>query len=197
MKFVLASNSPRRKKILSQFGLNPIITSHKFNEASIDENLSPEEYCKLISKGKLHSIISDWDSFPVISADTIVVIDNIILEKPIDKDDALRMLNCLSGKEHLVITAVNFCYKNKDIEFSFIEKTFVKFNILDQKDILYYVDTYNPYDKSGSYGIQDFSAVFVESIKGCFFNVMGLPLSTLFQYLKKFDLVNFPLDIGG
>jgi len=197
MKLVLASNSPRRKKILSQFELDLVIVPHRFNEESIDKDLPPKDYCQLVSRGKLNSIADDYSGYPVLSADTIVAIDENILEKPTDRDDALRMLASLSGREHLVLTAVNLIYKDKDVSFSFIEETLVTFNQLDKREMVYYIDKYKPYDKSGAYGIQDFSAIFVHSIKGCFFNVMGLPLSTLFQYFKKFDLTQFPLHTGN
>ena len=197
MNFVLASNSPRRHQLLTQFDLNLIIASHTFDENSISKNENPEEYCKLIAKGKAMSLCDNYPDHSVLSADTIVVIDDIILEKPIDRDDAIRMLNLLSAREHKVITAVSLFYKNKNINFSFIEKTIVTFNSLSKEEIFYYIDKYKPYDKSGAYGIQDFSSIFVKSINGCYFNVMGLPLSTLFQYLKKFDLVQFPFNTGN
>tara|TARA_Y100001970_G_C14184651_1_gene831854 strand:- start:90 stop:683 length:594 start_codon:yes stop_codon:yes gene_type:complete len=196
MKFVLASDSPRRKQLLSQFNLDLLIKPHQFNEASVEKEGCPLEYCMSISKGKAQSLISQYPASPILSADTVVTIDGKILEKPIDKDEAFNMLTILSGREHKVITGVSLFYRDKKINFSFSEETIVKFISLTNKEILYYIEQYEPYDKSGAYGIQDFSAIFVESIKGCFFNVMGLPLSTLFQYLKKFDLVQFPLNTG-
>ena len=197
MKFVLASKSPRRHQLLTQFDLDLMFASHTFDENSVSKNQDPEEYCRLISKGKTESVCDDYPDHSVLSADTIVVIDDIILEKPIDRDDAIRMLNLLSAREHKVITAVSLFCKNKNTSFSFIEKTLVTFNPLSKEEISYYVDRYKPYDKSGAYGIQDFSSIFVKSINGCYFNVMGLPLSTLFQYLKKFDLVQIPFDTGS
>jgi len=194
MKFILASSSPRRKQLLSQFDLDLIIKSHAFDETSISRSVSPKEYCKLISIGKAESLSENHIDSPILSADTIVTIDDLILEKPSNRDEAVTMLNLLSGRKHKVITGVSLIYSNKDIRFSFTEETLVAFNLLTQEEIFYYIDKYSPYDKSGAYGIQDFSSIFVKSIEGCFFNVMGLPLSTLFQYLKKFDLVRFPLS---
>ena len=197
MKFVLASNSPRRHQLLTQFDLDLMIASHTFDESSVRKNQDPEEYCRLISRGKAESLYDNYPNYSVLSADTIVVIDDVILEKPIDRDDAIRMLNLLSAREHKVITAVSLLCKNKSTSFSFIEKTLVTFNPLSKEEISYYIDKYKPYDKSGAYGIQDFSSIFVKSINGCYFNVMGLPLSTLFQYLKKFDLVQIPFNTGS
>ena len=195
MKLILASSSPRRHQLLSQFDLDLIIKSHAFDENSVDSDKEgPEEYCRLISKGKAESLCHEYPDFPILSADTIVTIDDIVLEKPIDRLDAIRMLRLLSGREHEVITGVSLSYRDKNIKFSFIEKTLVSFNPLIDQEIFYFIDKYKPYDKSGAYGIQDFSSIFVNFINGCFFNVMGLPLSTLFQYLKKFDLIKFPLS---
>ena len=197
MKFVLASNSPRRHQLLSMFNLNLIVTSHSFDENSIKKEVNPEEYCKLISEGKVKSICHDYSDITVLSADTIVVIDDRILEKPTNKNNAMKMLKLLSGRQHQVITGVTILNDYYNINFSFTEKTLVTFNKLIENDIVYYLDKYKPYDKSGAYGIQDFSAIFVKSIDGCFFNVMGLPLSTLFYYLKKFDLVQFSLNTSN
>ena len=197
MKFVLASNSPRRKKLLSQFNLSLSVTSHSFDESSVSKKLNPEEYCRLISEKKAKSICNNHSTSTILSADTIVTIDNNILEKPINKNDAVRMLNLLSGRQHEVVTGVTIINNHNNIDFSFTETTIVTFNKIPENEIVYYIDKYKPYDKSGSYGIQDFSAIFVKSIEGCFFNVVGLPLSSLFYYLKKFNLIQFPLNTGN
>ena len=143
MKFVLASNSPRRHQLLTQFDLDLMIASHTFDESSVRKNQDPEEYCRLISRGKAESLYNNYPDHSVLSADTIVVIDGVILEKPIDRDDAIRMLNLLSAREHKVITAVSLFCKNKDTSFSFIEKTFVTFNPLSKEEISYYIDKYD------------------------------------------------------
>ena len=110
----------------------------------------------------------------------------------VHKQEAFSMLNDLNGKTHKVLTGVNILYKKKDINFTFVESTLVKFNNLNSDIILYYIKNYKPFDKAGSYGIQDFSSIFVSSIDGCYFNVVGLPVSALFFYLNKFKLVQFP-----
>ena len=93
---------------------------------------------------------------------------------------------------HKVITGVTCILNNNGLNITFSDMTIVKFHEIENSDINYYVEKYKPFDKSGSYGIQDFSSIFVSSINGCYFNVVGLPLSTLFYYLKKFKLVQFP-----
>jgi len=194
MKYILASSSPRRKDLLSMFDLKVDCISHSFDEKSVTLHISPEEYCESISKGKAESVQDRCQDDIIISADTIVVLDGQILEKPDSKEEAISMLNVLSGKEHLVITSTTIICKTKDINFSFTEKTLVSFNKLDSNIIEYYVQKYSPLDKSGSYGIQDFSSIFVKSIKGCFFNVVGLPLSSLFYHLNKLGLIRFSLN---
>ena len=101
------------------------------------------------------------------------------------------MLRELSGKKHQVLTGVSIIQKQAQINFSFIETTQVEFNELTDEEIYYYIKHFEPYDKSGSYGIQGFSSIFVKSISGCYFNVVGLPLSRLFYFLKKFNLLQF------
>ena len=194
MKYILASSSPRRKKMLSMFDMKIKYVKHLFNEKSIPFNNNPKKYCKTISEGKGNSISENYCNFTIISADTIVVLNNKILEKPESEIEAINMLQLLSNKQHKVVTGVNLIYKSKNINFSFSEETFVTFNKLDINDIEYYVKKYNPLDKSGGYGIQDFSSIFVKSIDGCFFNVVGLPLSSIFYHLKRLKLLRFSLN---
>ena len=194
MKYILASSSPRRKKMLSMFDIKIKYVKHLFNEKSIPFNNDPKKYCQTISKGKGNSISENYCNFTIISADTIVVLNNKILEKPESEIEAINMLQLLSNKQHKVVTGVNLICKSKNINFSFSEETFVTFNKLDINDIEYYVKKYNPLDKSGGYGIQDFSSIFVKSIDGCFFNVVGLPLSLIFYHLKRLKLLRFSLN---
>ena len=194
MKYILASSSPRRKKLLSGFDINVECVEHLFDETSIFLNNSPEEYCQNISKGKANSVSNIYKESVIISADTIVLLDNTVLEKPKNKLEAIDMLQLLSNKEHSVITSVTILCKIRKVDFSFQEKTIVRFNKINIDMIEYYVEKYNPLDKSGSYGIQDFSSIFVKSIDGCFFNVVGLPLATLFYHLKRLKLVRFSLN---
>ena len=192
MKFIFASNSPRRKKLLSNFNLDIKFIPHRFNENSIDKNIEPYSYCEIISKEKANSLVDIYPNQTILSADTIVLSpQNKIFEKPKDEEEAYRMLRELSGKEHQVLTGVSIIQKQAQINFSFIEATQVEFNELTDEEIYYYIKHFEPYDKSGSYGIQGFSSIFVKSISGCYFNVVGLPLSRLFYFLKKFNLLQF------
>jgi len=183
--------------MLSQFDINLSICTHTFDEGSISKKLGPKEYCKLISEGKSKSICEKYPDSTILSADTVVVNHDKILEKPINKNDAINMLTKLSGHQHKVVSGVSIVNNLKKIDFSFTETTLVTFNEISEEEILYYIEKYEPYDKSGSYGIQDFSSIFVKSIEGCFFNVMGMPLSSLFYYLKKFNLIQFSLNRGN
>ena len=192
MEFVFASNSPRRKEILSKFNIDIKFVPHRFNESIIDKNIEPHSYCKIISNEKANSIVDIYPNQPILSADTIVLSpNNSIFEKPKSKEDAHRMLRDLSGKKHQVLTGVSIIHNQAKINFSFTETTLVEFNDLSDKEIYYYIKHSEPYDKSGSYGIQGFSSIFVKSINGCYFNVVGLPVSRLFYFLKKFNLVQF------
>lgn len=192
MKFIFASNSPRRKKLLSNFNLDIKFIPHRFDENSIDKNIEPYSYCEIISKEKANSLVDIYPNQTILSADTIVLSpQNKIFEKPKDEEEAYRMLRELSGKEHQVLTGVSIIQKQTQINFSFIEATQVEFNELTDEEIYYYIKHFEPYDKSGSYGIQGFSSIFVKSISGCYFNVVGLPLSRLFYFLKKFNLLQF------
>jgi len=193
MKLIFASNSPRRIELLSKFDIDIEFVAHAFDETSIEKNISPSNYCKLIAEGKSSSLMRKYPNIPIISADTVVVSpDNEIFEKPRDEEEAFNMLRALSEKTHKVLTGVNILHPLEDINFTFVEKTSVKFNSLNSDTILYYIERYSPLDKAGSYGIQDFSSIFVSSINGCYFNVVGLPLASLFYHLKKFKLIQFP-----
>ena len=192
MKFIFASSSPRRKKLLSNFNLDIEFISHRFNENSIDKNIEPYSYCEIISREKANSLVDIYPNQTILSADTIVLSpNNKIFEKPKSEKDAYRMLRELSGEKHQVLTGVSIIQKQAQINFSFIETTQVEFNDLTDEEIYYYIKHFEPYDKSGSYGIQGFSSLFVKSINGRYFNVVGLPLSRLFYFLKKFNLLQF------
>ncbi len=197
MKYILASSSPRRKAMLSIFNLDIESVDHLFDENSVLYDQSPEIYCKNISIGKANSIIDKYNQHTIISADTIVVFGNQILEKPKNKKEAVGMLSLLSGKAHTVVTGTTIACKAQNVNFSFVEKTEVQFNELEIDIIEYYVDKYKPLDKSGSYGIQDFSSIFVKSISGCFYNVAGLPLSKFFYHLRRLGLVRFSLNTNN
>jgi len=192
MKFIFASKSPRRKELLSKFNIDIKFVPHCFDESSINKNIEPDSYCKIISNQKANSLVDVYPNQPILSADTIVLSPKKkIFEKPKDEEDAHRMLRELSGERHQVLTGVSIVYKQAKINFSFTETTQVEFNDLNDEEINYYIKYFKPFDKSGSYGIQGFSSIFVKSINGCYFNVVGLPISRLFYFLKKFNLIQF------
>ena len=192
MKIIFATNSPRRKELLKEFNIDVEFVSHLFNEDSMSRDKDPSSYCRAMADKKTSSLIHLYPDNPIISADTIVVSpNNKIFEKPKSKEEAFRMLSSLSGNKHSVLTGVDLKFPQQAINFNFIEKTLVEFNELEEEEIRYYIERYNPLDKSGSYGIQDFSSIFVKSIEGCYFNVVGLPLSSLFFHLKKYKIVQF------
>ncbi len=181
---ILASKSPRRKKLLSQIGLKFQVKVFETDE-SYPSNLKPFQIAKYIAKQKLDEAKKHLRNSIIITADTIVVLDKEILGKPKNEADAVEMLQKLSGKKHYVYTGLGIVNQQNGKEIIDFVKTCVKFRLLNNEEIIGYVSSGSPMDKAGSYGIQDdFGAVFVERISGCFYNVMGLPLSKLVQ---KFD----------
>lgn len=182
----LASKSPRRKKLLQQINLKNIHTV----EIDLDEKFSsaekPISIVLRLSKEKLNLALEKIHSGVIITADTIVVVDNKIIGKPKDENDAERILKLLSNRMHIVYTG--FCVYNavKDKLINDYEKTFVKFRKLKTDEIKDYINSGSPMDKAGAYGIQeDYGAVFVEKINGCYYNVVGLPLQKVYQSLLK------------
>ncbi len=181
----LASKSPRRRKLLKQLNL-------KFKSFSVDldEKIHPNEkpffIVKRLSKEKLEMAKLKIKNGIIITADTIVVLDNHILGKPKDKKDAFRILKILSGRTHIVYTGYSVYNSiNKKIISEF-EKTEVTFRDLTDSEILEYIAGGSPMDKAGAYGIQDdFGAVFIKKINGCYYNVVGLPLAKLYHALLR------------
>ena len=177
---ILASKSPRRKRILELIGLNFIIRPSNIHEHS-NLDMSPVNFAKYWSKKKAKSIASEFKDSLIIGADTIVNINGEILGKPKDNEDSYRMLKNLSGKTHDVITGVTIIYEKMNIIKSFTELTKVSVKNIPNKEILYYIDNYPTLDKAGSYGIQDWFSVWIKKIDGCYYNVMGLPLSKFYK----------------
>ncbi len=178
---ILASNSPRRREILTQGGF-----SFTVDAADIDEDLGIDDPAKLVEELSYNKARAVADRHPgdiIIGADTVVVIENDILGKPSDEADAANMLRCLSGATHQVMTGVSLICGKKRITFH--EVTDVTFFELTDEEIKDYVNTGEPLDKAGAYGIQGRGALLVESIKGDYLNVVGLPLARLNQYLHN------------
>jgi len=178
---ILASGSPRRKQLLEQIDLEfEVVPSQIYEDFSL--NLSPTDFVEYYAQEKAKDVANSYPDKWVIGADTIVVFESHILGKPKNEKDSFQMLKRLSGNTHQVITGVSIQNIKQDISDSFHERTNVTFNTLSDNIINYYIETYKPFDKAGSYGIQDWFSVCVNRIDGCFYNVMGFPLSRFYSH---------------
>ncbi len=180
-KITLASKSPRRRKLLKQLNLSFRSISVE-TEEKVKDGEKPSITVKRISREKLEKAKTIVKEGIIITADTIVVLDNKVIGKPKNIRDAFRILKLLSGQTHLVYTGFSiFNYSNLKYLTDF-EKTSVKFRNLTDDEIMEYIESGSPMDKAGAYGIQDdFGAVFIEKINGCYYNVVGLPLAKLYH----------------
>lgn len=184
-KIILASNSPRRKELLSGLGVAYEVKTLPDVDESYPDGLSGEEIAKHIARGKAEAYRSliQADEL-VITADTIVWLDGTVMGKPKDEEEAKDMLMRLSGKTHQVITGV--CLTTATTQKTFATVTDVTFATLTDEEVDYYVARYQPMDKAGSYGVQEWIGfVGVENLSGSYFNVMGLPIQRLYTELKK------------
>ena len=184
-KIILASKSPRRHELLAGLNLPFEVVIHEVDEVFPD-GLSMEEIPVYLAKLKAEPFYEELTSETlVITADTIVWIDGTVLGKPNDYEHAAEMLRHLSGKKHVVVTGV--CLTTKDKQVSFSATTDVYFKDLSDREIDYYLKNYQPYDKAGSYGVQEWIGyIAIERIEGSYFNVMGLPVQRLYEELRKF-----------
>ncbi len=189
MKIVLASASPRRKELLGLIKLEFEIIPSKIDEI-LDQSLAINQQIEKISFEKANDIAQKMDKdCVVIGADTVVEINGQILGKPVDKDDAKKMLKMLSGNTHRVITAVSIINTKDNFVVTDHQITEVKFRYLTDEEINNYVNSGEPMDKAGSYGIQGLGVMIVESIKGCYTNVVGMPIPLLTKILsEKFSI---------
>ena len=188
MKFILASSSPRRRELLLRMQTPFDIILPDVDESIIPPDGSPETYCTALAELKANDISQHYPNNLVIGSDTIVVLDDQIMGKPDDKSQAQKMLESLSGRTHHVYTGVCLKWAERNIHHLFAEVTMVTFRELSERDINHYIESCPTYDKAGSYGIQDWSAVFVKEIKGCYDNVVGFPISRFYQELKKLGI---------
>ncbi|KAB2858806.1 MAG: septum formation protein Maf [Flavobacteriales bacterium] len=182
---VLASKSPRRQQLLKDLGLNFSVVLKEVEEV-YPSNLKKQEVALYLSKLKADAFLPDLkENQLVITSDTIVCLDDKIIGKPKDRDDAFNMLSDLSGKMHEVVTAVTLTSAEKQV--SFYVTTQVYFKTLSNFEIDYYINHYKPFDKAGSYGIQEWIGyIGIEKIVGSYFNVMGLPVKELYDELERF-----------
>lgn len=185
VKVLLASKSPRRRELLKMLDVEFEIVEADVEE-SFPTTLKAEEVPVYLAKKKATALSEIPKNSVLLTSDTIVVLDEEIIGKPTDRADAFRMLTALSGRAHRVITGV--CLKSSTHEIAFADITEVHFRELSESEINYYLDHYKPYDKAGSYGIQEWiGAVAIDRINGCFYNVMGLPVRRVYEALTSFE----------
>jgi len=186
-KIILASRSPRRQQLLRELGLKFDVVIKEYPE-TYPEGLSGEEIAIYVAHEKASSFKNEIsDNEIVIAADTIVWCNNKVLGKPLDFEDAKRILNEISGNTHEVITGVSLFSLSKEITFT--DSTKVTFETLSEEEIHYYIDKFKPYDKAGAYGIQEWIGLIACShIDGSYFNVVGLPVQKLYKELQNFIL---------
>lgn len=186
MKIILASASERRQELLHRLVDDFEIEVSSFDESTVPFEGDIDKYVKAVALGKAVDIRSriNEDAL-IISADTIVTQENIILGKPKDKQDAFEMLKCLQGKSHFVYSGIVVINTKTDVTKAESLSTKVTFSKISDKEILEYIETGEPLDKAGSYGIQGKGGVFVEGIEGCYYNVVGLPLNKLKSMLDE------------
>ncbi|QEH41083.1 nucleoside triphosphate pyrophosphatase [Chitinophaga sp. XS-30] len=180
---ILASQSPRRKQLLEQAGI-PFEVKVSEAEESFPPEMPIPDVPVHIARQKALAVAPFYSpSEIIVAADTIVVLDGAIIGKPADRADAIRILSILSGRVHEVITGVVIRYEGREDSFS--QVTEVHFKPLNEEQIAYYVDHYHPFDKAGAYAIQEWiGAVGIDRINGCFYNVMGLPVSQVSERLS-------------
>lgn len=182
MNLLLASNSPRRKELLTQLGYQFDIVKIDVDE-SYPSDLKPDEIAEYVSAKKAKAFDVNENEI-LLTSDTIVALDQKILLKPKDENEAFEMIKSLSGKVHQVYTA--FTLKTVDSEISKTSKTDVEFSEISDEEIKFYIKTYKPFDKAGSYGIQEWLGMTkIKNIFGSFYSVMGLPVDLVYEELKK------------
>jgi septum formation protein len=182
---ILASSSPRRQYLMKEAGFEFTV-----EKPDVDESFPPEmpvdEVARYLALKKAEYFRLRIQNEIIVTADTVVILFNKILNKPQDRKEACDMLTSLSGRTHLVMTGV--CILSKEREESFDDTTEVTFQSLTRDEIEFYVDHYKPYDKAGSYGAQDWiGMVAIKKISGSYFNVMGLPIHKVYEHLKNWE----------
>ena len=184
-KIILASNSPRRRELLSGLGVDYEVKIVPGIDETYPESLNGEEIPVYIAQEKANAYRASLQPDElVITADTIVYVDGMVLGKPVDEADACRMLRMLSGRTHQVITGVTLVTVGKKKTFATVSE--VTFDELSDEEVEYYVAHYRPMDKAGSYGVQEWIGfVGVTGLKGSYYNVMGLPVQRLYKELKE------------
>jgi septum formation protein len=195
MDIVLASKSPRRQALLSLLGLSFYVLPSKIKEPPPASGQCPEEYATYLANLKAEDVCQRRSDCLILAADTIVVLGKKILGKPRTEDHALEMLQNLSGQTHEVITGVTLLCKQKQINISFTCKSSVTIAKFPENVLKGYIQTGEPMDKAGAYGIQGVGAFLVQKICGSYTNVVGLPLTELLKYLKQTGAIELASNI--
>lgn len=183
-KIILASKSPRRSEILKMIKLDFIVVPSKIKE-KINPKIEQNEIAMNISKAKTERVADKYPNDIIIGADTIVVFNEEIFGKPKNINESRKMLKALSGDSHKVITGVTIMNKRLGFLKTFSVSTEVYVKKIPTKKIEYYISKFNTLDKAGGYGIQEWFSVWIKKINGCYYNVMGLPVSKLYKYLLE------------
>ena len=193
-RFVLASNSPRRRELLSVTGYDFEVFPSGADE-TLPDGIDPESATRTLAERKCLDVLSANEDAVVLGCDTVVALDGMILGKPKDEEDAFRMLSTLSGRTHTVFSGV--CIASAERKSLFCERTNVTFFELSEETIRSYIKTGEPMDKAGAYGIQAFGSTLVRRIDGDYFNVVGLPLAKSQRILASFGIngtISLPAD---
>lgn len=185
-RIILASNSPRRRELLSGLGLEYTVDTQNTFVESLEPGVEPHRVPEDMSRGKSHGFHRALESGELlITADTVVIVGDEVLGKPHSREEAVEMLRKLSGRSHEVVTAVTL--RDSMHEKTFSVSTEVVFDILPDENIEYYVDNFRPYDKAGAYAIQEWIGYTgISAIRGSYYNVMGLPVNRLWKELGDF-----------
>ena len=191
MRLVLASASPRRARLLAEAGYAFDVVPADIDERRLDEE-APATYVERLAGAKAGAVAPGYPGRVVVGADTVVVIDGLVLGKPADAADAAGMLGRLAGRRHTVLTGVSVVRDARSVDA--VERTEVTFSALDADRILWYVGTGEPDDKAGAYGAQGIGSRFVERIEGSYTNVVGLPIPLVGRLL---DLLDGRVPAGG
>jgi len=184
VKFILASASPRRRELLASIGVEFDVLPSDVPEVHRDGE-APEEYVARLSRDKAAALASRHPERWVIAADTTVLLGEQLLEKPVDAPDAVRMLGTIAGRTHIVYTGVTLEHAASGYRDTRVAESEVRMLPLSRAEIEWYVRTGEPMDKAGAYAVQGIGAMFIESVHGSYTNVVGLPLATLFQMMRK------------
>ncbi|HEX7706295.1 MAG TPA: Maf family protein [Thermoanaerobaculia bacterium] len=187
MTFILASASPRRRELLASIGLEFEVRPSNIPEVR-QEGEAPEEYVARLSREKAQALAAAYPASWIIAADTTVLLGDELLEKPVDGRDAQRMLAAIAGRTHIVYTGVTLQNAGRGHHDTRIAESEVRMLPLSAEEIEWYVGTGEPLDKAGAYAVQGVGAMFIESIHGSYTNVVGLPLATLYQMLRRAGL---------